>query len=338
MNVVFAGIIRHGSEISAHSLNFVLEATCVNKIRAHILGSDDMTTLAEIYERQKELMFPGKQCALLKVSSQPSSVSKEKKRIERMQSVRDFQRKELSEHFYFDGLDKATIILADMDVSELPPVDQVVSNAIKMNRREGMNVDVLCSSGKMLDPYGYYDIFATILLPDTFVYPVNGRPVMVARPEEDASLIINNNNNFTAPALLEWFHRKGGAAANPVPVKSCFGGLAIYRASKWLDDRCSYRDNDPELNAKYFNKYDDAPCEHVVFHNCLRSVDPTVVLAVKPDMHTVWHAVSVPEPRFGFPDLATVFRFEYLFSVVFVTLLLRRNAFFRHRRNRKGIL
>ena len=297
-----------------------------------------MTTLLEMYERQKELMFPRMQCASLMVSSQPSSVSKEKKRIERMQSVRDFQRKELTEHFYFDRLDEATIILADMDVSELPPVDQVVSNAMKMNRREGMNVDVLCSSGKMLNPYGYYDIFATILLPDTFVYPVNGRPVRVARPEEDASLIIDNNNNFTAPALLEWFHRQGGAAANPVPVRSCFGGLAIYRASKWLDDRCSYKDNDPELNAKYYNKYDDAPCEHVVFHNCLRSVDPTVVLAVKPDMHTVWHTVSVLERKYGFPRSVYGFRFEYLFSVaLFVTLLLRRTAISRHRRNRKGI-
>ena len=32
-NVVFAGIVHHGGEISTNSLSFVLEVTCVNKIR-----------------------------------------------------------------------------------------------------------------------------------------------------------------------------------------------------------------------------------------------------------------------------------------------------------------
>jgi hypothetical protein len=311
--VVLAGIIHHGAEISTSSLEFLIEASCVNKIRAHILGADDMPMLASMYERQKEIMFPGMDCAPFKASSQPDYITAEKNRIDRIQAARDFQRIDLAQHFDFADVDKATIILADMDVSQLPSLDQVVGNADKMNSRSGIDVDVLCSSGKMLHPYGYYDTFATVLLPDTFVYPVNGRPSMSARPEEDSTMIIDNN--FTAEELLEWFHKEGGASVKPVPVKSCFGGLAIYRASKWLDQRCSYKNIHPEINAKYANRFDNAPCEHVVLHNCLQAVDPNVVVAVQPDMHTIWHTSAGPQYALSnYPELAAEFVFEHLFS------------------------
>ena len=312
-NVVLAGIIHHGGEISTSALQFLIEATCVNKIRAHVLGADDMFMLASMYERQKEIMFPGMSCAPFKAAAQPDYVTAKMNRIDRIQAARDFQRVDLAEHFDFADIDKATIILADMDVSELPPLDQVVGNADKMNSRSGTDVDVLCSAGKMLNPYGYYDTFATILLPDTFVYPVNGRPINRARPEEDTAMIIGNN--FTAQDLLGWFHKEGGASMKPVPVKSCFGGLAIYRASKWLDQRCSYKDLHPEINAKYANRYDNAPCEHVVLHNCLHAVDPTVIIAVQPDMHTIWHTSAGPDFALSkYPDLAADFIFDHLFS------------------------
>jgi hypothetical protein len=310
-NIVLAGIIHHGGEISQRSLDFIVQATCIHKIRTHILGADDMSMLAFMYEQQKEIMFPDMSCASFQVASQPEVVTNTENRIDRIQAARDFQRKDIAEHFDFADRDEAAIILADMDVSQLPPLDQVVGNAAKMNKRFGIDVDVLCSSGKMLHPYGYYDTFATVLLPDTFVYPVAGRPVMAARPEEDASLIIGAN--FSAEALLNWFHHEGGVNARPIPVKSCFGGLAIYRASKWLDERCSYKDLHPEINAKYANKFDKAPCEHVVLHNCLREIDPEVVVAVQPDMHTVWHTSAGPDYALAaYPDLAVNFILNHL--------------------------
>lgn len=312
-NTVLAGIIHHGAEISASSLRFLIEATCSNQIRAHILGADDMDMLYSMYDREKENMFPGVQCAPFKATAQPDYVTAQTNRIDRIQAARDFQRIDMIEQFEFADVDKATVILADMDVSELPSLDQVVRNADKINRRDGIDVDVLCSSGKMLHPYGYYDTFATVLLPDTFVYPVNGRPNRTARPEEDVTMIIDNN--FTSEQLLLWFHKQGGASAKPVPVKSCFGGLAIYRASKFLDQRCSYKDFHPEINAKYANRFDNAPCEHVVLHNCLRDLDPSVVVAVQPDMHTVWHTSSGPQFALSqYPDLAADFLYEHLFS------------------------
>ena len=313
-DVVLAGIVHHGGEISTNSLSFVLEVTCVNKVRAHILGADDMSILSAMYERQKQIMFPNTSCAPLKVSTQPDYVSAEENRIDRIQAARDYQRIVIAQHFDFADLDHATIILADLDVNELPPRDQVVNNADKMNRREGSDVDILCAAGLMHDPYGYYDTFATVLLPDTFVYPVNGRPIQTARPVEDASMIIGND--FNAQALMEWFRKEGGVEAKPVPVKSCFGGLAIYRASKWLDQRCSYKNVDPEMNAKYANRYDNAPCEHVVLHNCLQAVDPTIVVAVQPDMHTIWHTSTGSQYALSnHPDIALNFVLEHLSTV-----------------------
>ena len=286
----------------------------MNKVRAHILGADDMSILSAMYERQKQIMFPNTSCAPLKVSTQPDYVSAEENRIDRIQAARDYQRIVIAQHFDFADLDHATIILADLDVNELPPRDQVVNNADKMNRREGSDVDILCAAGLMHDPYGYYDTFATVLLPDTFVYPVNGRPIQTARPVEDASMIIGND--FNAQALMEWFRKEGGVEAKPVPVKSCFGGLAIYRASKWLDQRCSYKNVDPEMNAKYANRYDNAPCEHVVLHNCLQAVDPTIVVAVQPDMHTIWHTAAGPQYALSnHPDIAADFILERLSTV-----------------------
>ena len=309
-NVLLAGIIHHGAEISMNSLKFLLEATCVNQVRAHILGADDMTALVAIYDRLKEVEFGGKHCASFEVSSQPEYVTALTNRIDRIQAARDYQRIAIDELFYFPDLDKVTIILADFDVHQLPPLDKVIGHANGINNRLN-GVDVLCSSGKMLNPYGYYDIFATILLPDTFVYPVNGRPEMKARPEEDASMIIDNN--FTSLDLLEWFYKEGGAAAKPVPVKSCFGGLTMYRASKWLDQRCSYKNQKPGINAKYANRFDNAPCEHVVFHNCLQEVDPKVVVAVQPDMHTLWRTSAGPQYALSnYSDIAADFLRERL--------------------------
>jgi len=323
-DVVLAGIIHHGAEISTNSLNFLVEVTCINKIRTHVLGADDMEILAGMYNRLKDKRFPGQLCAPLMVAAQPI-ITQEQNRITRIVTAREYQKNSIAEQYVFSNLDKATIILADLDVNELPPRDQVVNNAMKMNSRAGMDVDVLCSAGKMLNPNGYYDTFATILLPDTFVYPIGGRPDLKARPEEDPSLIIGEN--FNAEQLMEWFQIKGGANADPVPVKSCFGGLAIYRASKWLDQRCSYKDLQPEVNAKYANRYDKAPCEHVVLHNCLQAIDPSVVIAVQPDMHTLWHTTAGPQYALGsYPEVAANFILDHLFSVHSARHLLGSNA------------
>ena len=101
----------------------------------------------------------------------------------------------------------------------------------------------------------------------------------------------------------------------PVPVKSCFGGLTLYRANKYLHPNCSYhhqphitQQEKDELTRKYANRFDKRPCEHVIFHNCLSSMDDdpttttinnttttrtttrttTTVIAIQPNLRTRW--------------------------------------------------
>jgi hypothetical protein len=90
--------------------------------------------------------------------------------------------------------------------------------------------------------------------------------------------------------LLKWLRKEGGAFSKemkPVQVKSCFGGLAMYRASKWLSDRCAYDMVDPD-GAKYANRLDQSSCEHVAFNGCIKTADPSTKIAIQPDLRTKW--------------------------------------------------
>ena len=69
----------------------------------------------------------------------------------------------------------------------------------------------------------------------------------------------------------------------PVPVRSCFGGLALYKATSWLDSRCSYMSRHPK-DMKYASRFDNDTCEHVSFINCLHQNLPPLKVGVQPDM------------------------------------------------------
>merc|ERR1712157_300650 len=117
-----------------------------------------------------------------------------------------------------------------------------------------------------------YDSFATILLPDTFLYNPENRLFPVIRTEENSAFLPPRANSDT---LLNWLDQEGGRVdtftgfKNPVPVKSCFGGLAIYRGSKFFEKECTYLVRN-EATLKYANKFQERACEHVTFHSCLQ--------------------------------------------------------------------
>lgn len=297
-DIILAGLLHHGAEITVDSLNFVVDLACRHKVPAHILAATDTDFLQDMLQRNQQTRYVGKTCATIRVEVQPRMVSSRNGRIRRIQLVRDYQRRRIQTLFGFvrhDGsldLDNkdVRIVLADLDINAFPSSDQVVQNA------KTMTVHGLCAAGIMKekrDTFSYYDTFATILLPNTFVYPIRGRLREEARPEEDSNLIVGKS--FSAQDLYQWFQNHGGnggnGAATPVQVKSCFGGLTIYQASIWLNDqKCSYENDEPKINEKYANKYDSKPCEHVVLHNCLHSKMSDFTLAVQPDMTTLWHS------------------------------------------------
>ena len=89
----------------------------------------------------------------------------------------------------------------------------------------------------------------------------------------------------------------------PVPVRSCFNGLTLYRADVWLQPKCRYDIYHKDDNAYLSKRYQHA-CEHIVFHECLRRVllekegggssssGEGLNIAVQPDMTTLWHHLS----------------------------------------------
>jgi hypothetical protein len=101
-------------------------------------------------------------------------------------------------------------------------------------------------------------------------------------------------------------------------VKSCFGGLAMYRASKWLSDRCAYDMVDPD-GAKYANRLDHSSCEHVAFNGCIKRADPSTSIAIQPDLRTRWqkpgnekqHAIAKNYAIAKFPTLKCEIKPEY---------------------------
>jgi hypothetical protein len=113
----------------------------------------------------------------------------------------------------------------------------------------------------------------------------------------------------------------------PVPVQSCFGGFAMYNATKFFHSRCSYSapyrffnqedilkrprlaHEEQYIFERYSSKRSKRPCEHVVFHKCLHRVykgtatdgngssgiaDTGLNIGVLPSWRTEWDA---PLPR-----------------------------------------
>jgi len=160
----------------------------------------------------------------------------------------------------------------------------------------------------------YYDTFSTILLPNSWLHvdrekvrgSLEGEDVAMAKMNQDKtlqwilkegrrqpkSLSLSNNNNF---------HNGEEVQYQPVPVRSCFNGLTLYRADVWLEPKCRYDSYHKDDDAYLSKRYQHA-CEHIVFHECLRRVllekggvsggGEGFDIAVQPDMTTLWHHLS----------------------------------------------
>ena len=310
-SIIFAGIIKNMADISVNVLKFITRLNCERDVPVHIVASENEDVFVKMYVMLRNELYPSRACAPLLVVKDSESMSFNDSRIDRITRVREFQRGEIASVLTGKDLNNVAIILADLDLVEMPTVEKVMGEASNMLNHGG--VDVLCSAG-IYGNSSYYDLFATILLPDTFVYRLESRMIGEAGPDEDKSLIVGES--FSREDLLAWFIQKGqrSAASDPsdqilpamaVPVRSCFGGLALYRAEKWLNFRCKYTNSDA-INNKYANQKNGQPCEHVVLHNCLKMIEPTTVIAVQPDMRTIWHrAIEIQYAISKFVDLAS---------------------------------
>ena len=341
-----SGIIMDGADITLSSLTFLVQLNCVYQTEAVVMVGHHATDLMELYRILVAEMYPQRfqTCSsLLHTIQQPKAISKLRHRVTRLEEARVYFRQYVQDFVHDrrrrrqqeqkqqqhpeqeanskvddddddenENDDNTILVMVDFDLTELPPVAQVMGHVVDMVQPESDNVvDVLCAAG-VFSFYenveeGYYDTFATVLLPNTFVYPFQGRSNKTLLPGEDPKLVMSRS--FTAVHLLQWLKQQGRELAAttkkegiiaakptatpkdhskkeemttmdeyglpvmaPVPVNSCFGGLTLYRASVYFDTRCSHKRTHPEQYHEYSNKMDKSPCEHVVFHMCLKQL------------------------------------------------------------------
>jgi hypothetical protein len=225
-------------------------------------------------------------------------------------------------HDHAHDHNEGIIILADLDLYEFPSFESIFNQTQKMIDNVSYPHDAVCAIGTTLNfnkkdiaqkkmkrkmkmkkvpiPF-YYDTYATIFLPDTFSYPLSRRLIPHYYHGEDPKLVRSNdqlNGNFTQADIWNYISKKGKQyKTGNVPVKSCFGGFAIYRSSVYFKDTCNYRlskdiieqekYNDMSI-MRYASSKEERPCEHIVFHDCLSQKLPSFDIAVNPQLITLW--------------------------------------------------
>ncbi len=214
------------------------------------------------------------------------------------------------------------------------------SGGQQQHQHHGKKYHAICSNGLfVMKSRGYngyrrryYDTFSTILLPNSWLHVDRERPrgslmgedVNTAKMNQDKTLqwilregrlqpsqqplapqlrsVSGNNNNINNNNHGERRRetQEGQYQYQPVPVRSCFNGLTLYRADVWLEPQCRYDSYHKEDDAYLSKRYKHA-CEHIVFHECLRRVlleredgggGEGFNIAVQPDLTTLWHYLS----------------------------------------------
>jgi len=122
-----------------------------------------------------------------------------------------------------------------------------------------------------------------------------------------------NFENNTSVEILQLMKDKSKPVSpyddfRPVPVQSCFGGMALYKSSAYFTPICSYvRKKKPDksmlkydrMTLKYGNHYGEI-CEHTIFHMCLHN-GAHKTLGINLNLRTQW---SPNEKKIKGDDLA----------------------------------
>jgi hypothetical protein len=284
--VILTGLIGDMTEIRNETLQQLVQLNCEHHVAIHILAMT--VTNHETIQEQRETYD---KCAPFKILKQNDEVKTLfPNRIDRIAYLRDVQRDTLRRQFIDNSTEKidmkrSAVIVMDLDLYQIPSNAEIVRE-VRLLMEDQDGADVICAAGIMFRPFGYYDVFATVLNPSSFAYPLNGRLVNEYRKEDDKTRVRSNNvyGAFTQLDLLADFEEKASMSTKEyVPVRSCFGGMAVYRASTWFLTSCKYNSDSSGL-MEFANAADGRPCEHVVFHECLSEHDLSTIIAVKPSL------------------------------------------------------
>jgi hypothetical protein len=156
-------------------------------------------------------------------------------------------------------------------VTDLPPRDSLIHaiQHVKNNR------SIVCANGyeTWYLPWGkarlYYDTLAAVEADGTWWYRTYAANLWE---------IITFGQARLFQKLLQ--------SQSTHKMQSCFGGLAIYDYKTWSTTECDYttRESDEwQLSTEYTLPSGDV-CEHVIFQQCLRHVQPRLDVAIQPNL------------------------------------------------------
>ena len=332
--IVISGIIQDASKISDLVWSFLIEMNCQYETDIHMLANrgtrEAMTKLD--FHRDKQT---NKCSSFHIIKENPNEIyrldknnngdknNKEgiiKNRVDRISHLRNYHRQLLSREYYNksdnksdnnddevrqDSNDNNVMIIADFDLWKLPTVKKVLTVAKDLQDPQYPH-DAICAAGITManqNELWYYDMFATVLLPDTFVYPLSRRLIPHYYEGEDTQLVRSNkaHGSITQGDLMRHFVQQGQLSpTGAMSVKSCFGGFTMYRFHTFFHSECTYtlpqhektnirKENHKSTLMRYAGAKDKRPCEHVVFHDCLKQIDsPKIDLALHPQLLTLW--------------------------------------------------
>jgi hypothetical protein len=315
-NVYLGGMILDASVIQSQVWFTMMKLNCLHNVGVHILTQRGMEEARETRERiQGEYYLEGHDCANFIIQGQENiqlELESMTNRIDRLSALRDFHRSQLQNSFEASTRSSSTtdsskirshdiVMLMDLDLHRIPPVKDLITQIERLQEPKATYPhDAICAAGVTManakkvegtqEPW-YYDTFATVLLPDTFTHPLQRRLQKDFYKGEDPNFVRSNDRfgNFTQGDLMRHFIEEGKiSSTRVVGVRSCFSGIAMYRASYYFEPRCHYRLSADESIMRYASEKEERPCEHVVFHDCLLDHDPAFDLAVNPNLITLW--------------------------------------------------
>lgn len=302
--IVILGLIKEYRMVAPGVMRWLQQMTCNRHmdVRAHVLTTRDRAVRisggrwiqSNTWRQQhpKDKTEPMQPCHLKLHEDRLGDDHNGDGRVKRLSALRDKVR-EIARTEYADDPEwgSAAVVVADLDLVDLPDPLFVREAAVRVTASPGGNadkagLDMVCSNGRDTNPahYTYYDTFSTILSPNTFVYPLKNRKHPKIFPGEDPLFIIETpakgqpmeeiDKLFTRDDLARMLDMSGPV----VPLRSCFGGLAVYRPDAYFHPDCTYSMAGEEFNPgeRYSNSFtpglgeESAACEHVILHECIR--------------------------------------------------------------------
>lgn len=317
VNIWLAGIVIDVNIIVDQVMDVIQDLNCQYDVGVHIITKNNSSE-----ENRKLQNKNPNSCGPLIILQEEEEVDidqNEGNRIDRISELRDYQRNILKNFAQMN--ENSIIILIDLDLLQIPSADDIWTQ-IQELQKPSYPHDSICALGTKINvienpkkkkkeplPF-YYDTYATVFLPDTFSHPLSRRLIPHYYSTEDPNFVRSDDpmHGFTQVHIWNHFKTQGPQSdTGNVQVKSCFGGLTMYRSVKYFEPKCKYKlegrivnklkdlkDVDKEDTSisesimRYASNKEIRPCEHIVLHDCFAKRSSNFNIALNPKLLTIW--------------------------------------------------